>query len=240
MKDAENRSIGVVFDFNGTLFWDTEYQERSWDTYLAKWGVELTKEEKMTHIHGRNGKDSFEYIYKKTLDGEEVARLIEEKEEYYREECEQQDVALAPGAVPLIEELLERGVSIAIATAAGKTNVEYFIRKFDLLAYFTREHIVYNDGTIAGKPAPDLFLKAMRRLGTENGNTTVFEDSYAGIQSAENAQAGNIIIVNSNNETYPFPYKTIRHFDEVDRATDLTPPFGRTDAKSNSWKAHTS
>lgn len=227
MKHTENRDIGVVFDFNGTLFWDTEYQERSWDTYLAKYGVELTKEEKLTHIHGRNGKDSFEYIFKKELGREEVARLIEEKEEYYREECERQEVALAPGAAPLIEHLLERGVSIAIATAAGKTNVEYFIRTFNLLAYFTRERIVYNDGTIAGKPAPDLFLEAMRRLGTENGNTTVFEDSYAGIQAAENAHSGNIIIVNSNNESYPFAYKTIRHFDEVDRETDLTPPFRR-------------
>ena len=76
MKNAESRSIGVVFDFNGTLFWDTEYQERSWDTYLAKYGVELTKEEKLTRIHGRNGKDSFEYIFTQLSQDLENRKLL--------------------------------------------------------------------------------------------------------------------------------------------------------------------
>ncbi len=228
MKNTNKRGAGVVFDFNGTLFWDTEYQERSWDTYLAKWGVELTKEEKLEHIHGRNGKDTFEYIFKRALDSDEVARLTEEKEVFYREECERQEVALAPGALSLLAHLKAAGTPIAIATASGRTNVEYFIRKFDLLSYFEREHIVYNDGSIRGKPNPDLFLLAMERLGVLNRDTIVFEDSYSGILAAENADAGNIIIVNSNNEKYePFPYKTIRHFDEVDRTGDLTPPFAR-------------
>ncbi len=89
---------------------------------------------------------------------------------------------------------------LRIATAAGKTNVEYFIRKFDLLAYFARRAHRLQRRNNSRKARSRSFLEAMRRLGTEDRNTTVFEDSYAGIQAAQNAHAGNIIIVNSNNE----------------------------------------
>lgn len=46
---------GVIFDFNGTLFWDTEYQESSWDEYLRHHNIELTESQKKEYIHGRNG-----------------------------------------------------------------------------------------------------------------------------------------------------------------------------------------
>lgn len=48
---------GVIFDFNGTLFWDSEYQETSWDNYLEIHNINLNKAQKKEYIHGRNGKD---------------------------------------------------------------------------------------------------------------------------------------------------------------------------------------
>jgi beta-phosphoglucomutase-like phosphatase (HAD superfamily) len=48
--------------------------------------------------------------------------------------------------------------------------------------------------------------------------TLIFEDSLLGIQAAENAVAGQIIIVNSNQDDYShWSYPVIRNFDEVDR-----------------------
>ncbi len=213
----ENKN-GVVFDFNGTLFWDTQLQNNSWDQFLAKYKFHLNDEEKLTWVHGINAKDTFEYLFKRELSAEEVDLLTEEKEVIYRAMCLEKGMELAPGAINFITFLKNNGIKIAIATASAKSNVDFFIEKFNLLEYFNRENIIYNDGTSRGKPHPDLFNKAIAALQLDKKKVTIFEDSQAGVKAAENAGAGNIMIVseeqisgrNSN-------YQVIRHFNEVER-----------------------
>ncbi len=212
------KKYGVIFDFNGTLFWDSEYQERSWDEYLDNYGISLSATQKREYIHGRNGKDTFEILFKRKLSKEEVHKYTEEKEVLYRKESLKHKMELAPGAKSLLQELKEKGIPMAIATASGKSNVDFFIEKFRLLDYFCMENIIYNDGTVKGKPHPEIFLKTMERLGIERSKTTIFEDSYSGIQAAINSKASRVVIVNSNGENYSkFGLPIIKHFNEFDR-----------------------
>ena len=209
---------GVIFDFNGTLFWDSAYQETSWDRYLETHNVNLTMAQKKEYIHGRNGKDTLEFLFKRKLDESEVEQYTEEKERIYRSECLQHEMKLAPGATKLLNYLKAHEIPMAIATASGKTNVDFFIEKLNLLDYFAEEHIIYNDGKIKGKPHPDIFEKAINKLGVKNSESIIFEDSFSGIQAAMNSNVGNVIIVNSTNENYSeFNFPVIEHFDEFDR-----------------------
>ena len=209
---------GVIFDFNGTLFWDSEYQESSWDEYLKTHNINLTKSQKKEYIHGRNGKDTFEILFNRKLNDLEVHQLVEEKEILYREECLKHKMELAPGAKSLLEYLKNKEIPIAIATASGKTNIDFFIEKFNLLAYFELDHIIYNDGSTKGKPNPDLFEKAIQRLGIKRENSIIFEDSYSGIQAAINCKVSTVIIVKSTEEEYKsFDLTTISHFSEFDK-----------------------
>lgn len=209
---------GVVFDFNGTLFWDSEYQESSWDKYLETHDINLTKAQKKEYIHGRNGKDTFEILFKRKLNDSEVIEYTEEKEIIYRNECLKHKMELAPGAKRLLEYLKTQKIPMAIATASGKTNVDFFIDKFQLLDYFAEEHIIYNDGKIKGKPHPDLFEKAIHKLGVKKTESIIFEDSFSGIQAAINCKVAAVIIVNSTKERYAdFKLPIIEHFDEFDR-----------------------
>ena len=209
---------GVIFDFNGTLFWDSEYQESSWDEYLKTHDIKLTKSQKKEYIHGRNGKDTFEILFNRKLNDLEVHQLVEEKEILYREECLKHKMELAPGAKSLLEYLKNKEIPMAIATASGKTNIDFFIEKFNLLAYFELDHIIYNDGSTKGKPNPDLFEKAIQRLGIKKENSIIFEDSYSGIQAAINCKVSTVIIVKSTEEEYKsFDLTTISHFSEFDK-----------------------
>ena len=72
-----------------------------------------------------------------------------------------------------------RAVVIPCLDAAGITHL------FD--------HIVTADEVIHSKPAPDLYLLAMQRLGVEPADCLVFEDSEVGMQSAQGAGAGEIV-----------------------------------------------
>lgn len=209
---------GVIFDFNGTLFWDSEYQESSWDAYLENYNIYLTKDQKREYIHGRNSKDTFEILFKRSLTPPEVLSYTEEKEILYRRECLKHKMELAPGAVSLLKYLKSKEIPLAIATASGKTNVGFFIEKFDLLHFFKKEHIIFDDGTMKGKPHPDLFLKAMDALGVASRKSFIFEDSDSGIQAAINSNVSKVIIVNSTRENRRLSdLPIIEHFDEFDR-----------------------
>lgn len=209
---------GVIFDFNGTLFWDSLLQETSWDKYLEDHNIYLSREEKKEYIHGRNGRDTFEYLFKRNLSDREVSQFTEEKEIIYRDYCLKQEMELAPGAVKLLEYLKEHRFPMAIATAAGKTNIDFYIDKLRLLDFFEEKNIIYNDGKIKGKPNPDLFNKAISALGIRKSESIIFEDSFSGIQAAINAGVTSIIIVNSTSEDYSaFKFPVIEHFDEFDR-----------------------
>lgn len=209
---------GVIFDFNGTLFWDSEYQEISWDKYLETHNIYLSTAQKKEYIHGRNGKDTFEILFKRKLSDIEVEHLTEKKELIYRNECLKHEMKLAPGAIKLLNYLKSEEIPIAIATASGKTNVDFFIEKLNLLDYFVEENIIYNDGKIKGKPHPDIFEKAIYKLGVRNLESIIFEDSFSGIQAAINCKVAKVIIVNSTNENYSdFELPVIEHFDEFDR-----------------------
>lgn len=208
---------GVVFDFNGTLFWDTELQNRSWDEFLDRYGFKLSEEEKLTWVHGINAMDTFEYLFKRPCSAEEVYQLTEEKEVIYRAMCLEQGMEWAPGALELIRFLKASNVPIAIATAAAKNNLDFFVEQLDLHQYFDPKQIIYNDGTMRGKPNPDLFSKAIEAIGIPAKHVTVFEDSLAGVEAAKRSGAGNIYIVNGTAERFGSRYPIISHFDEVDR-----------------------
>lgn len=212
---------GVVFDFNGTLFWDTELQNRSWDKFLDGYGFKLSEEEKLTWVHGINAMDTFEYLFKRPCSADEVFQLTEEKEVIYREMCMDQGMEWAPGALELIEFLKVNNVPIAIATASARNNLDFFVEQLDLHRYFDSKHIVYNDGTMRGKPNPDLFNRAIEKLEIPAGLVTVFEDSLAGVEAAKRSGAGKIYIVNGNRKFSHYNYPVITHFDQVNKMSFL-------------------
>ena len=79
---------GIIFDFNGTMFFDEEFQNVSWRSFLqAKTGHYITDEEFQEYIHGRNNEVSLKHFISPDLSREEIEELAEEKEQCYRDLC---------------------------------------------------------------------------------------------------------------------------------------------------------
>lgn len=192
----------LIFDFNGTLFWDSAQQESAWRTFAQELiHREISDLEFQEYIHGRSNDVIFEYLFGKPLFPDELLELAEQKEELYRQLCvDQLPMQLAPGAVELLDCLTARKIPIAIATSSGKTNVDFYIQQLGLEKWFGNNRIIYNDGTLRGKPAPDIYIKAVRRLRAAPQNCIVFEDAVSGIKAAQAAGIGTIVAVAQNGD----------------------------------------
>ncbi len=210
---------GVIFDFNGTLFWDTKLHNKAWDIFLTKHNLHLSDEEKFQKMHGKNNRDLFLSIFNTPLSDEEIARYIAEKEGLYQQLCLETDMQLAPGAVDFLDFLKKENIPFTIATASGKENVDFYFEYLPLTRWFEYDKVVYNNGRIKGKPDPQIYQLALSVISKQPQDVIVFEDAIAGLQSARNANAGKIIVVNSNDDDYT-DWKDcpiIKSFNEVDR-----------------------
>jgi HAD superfamily hydrolase (TIGR01509 family) len=189
---------GVIFDFNGVLIYDGHLQEQSWQKILSKLTKKDISIEKLrTVIHGKTVKEVLETYLSKKLTQEELNELAEEKEKYYRELClkDKEHFRLAKGAEHFLTWLKISGMPLAIATSAGKSNMDFYFKHLHLSNWFDWDFIVYDDGKIKSKPAPDPYLLAAKKLNLLPQECLVLEDSEAGIKSAKAAKIGYIIAV---------------------------------------------
>ena len=82
-----------------------------------------------------------------------------------------------------------------MATCAPLTNVEFYWKHLGLGRWFDADNLVYGDGSFPGKPAPDIYLMAAKKLGLSPKECVVFEDGASGIRSAAAAGCGGIVAV---------------------------------------------
>ena len=194
--------LGVIFDFNGTLFFDSDKHEEAWRIFSKKLrGNSLNDEELQKVMHGRTNKSLIEYLLGASIDDERLFQLSEEKEEVYRAMCikDKTNFKLTLGAIELLDYLKEKQIPYTIATAAGKTNLSFYFETLNLSKWFDLNKIVFDDGLILSKPEPDIYLKAAAKIGIKPEKCIVVEDAISGIESAYRANIGKIIAIGPKN-----------------------------------------
>ncbi len=213
----------LIFDFNGTLYFDSHLHIEAWKRFLPRHGFpSMTDEQFKERFLGRNNAEILETLHGHPLTPEVIETLAEEKEAIYREICHERpdQLHLVRGAIEYFDYLKARGIPFTIATGSCKSNVDFYFEVFDLGRWFDRELIVYDDGTIPGKPDPTFYLKSAAAIGKDPRECMVFEDSFSGIHSAHNAGVGRIVAIS--------PPENIPYVKEVGLAhiiaTDFTDP----------------
>ncbi len=124
---------------------------------------------------------------------ETVVGLGNRKNELVVELIEIEGVEAFPGSVRLVEELRRRGIRTAVVSSSA--NAEAVLRSAGIAHLFDARV----DGTIAqelglpGKPAPDTFLEAARRLDVVAERAVVVEDALAGVEAGNAGGFGLVI-----------------------------------------------
>ncbi len=194
----------VIFDFNGTLFWDSPYHNEAFLEQVRRHSGSgpfrarpLTVQDIREHIMGRTNDQIMRYIFGEGISDSDIDALAGEKEALYREICAGKNCCFAPGAEDLFAALRHDGITYGIATSAPAENIGFYYAHMNLGKWFPHENVIFADGTLRGKPAPDIFLKAMRVLGGSPESTAIFEDSTAGLMAAEASGAALVVAVDA-------------------------------------------
>jgi HAD superfamily hydrolase (TIGR01509 family) len=228
---------GIIFDFNGVLWWDAPLIEEGWQRSARQLrGRPFSAEELAQIVHGRNNAGTLEYLVGHPLGMEEVRRLIDGHEAFYRNLCLRQGAKfrLSPGAAELLDFLRDRGIPRTIATASEKTNVDFFVRQLRLDQWFDPGKIVCDDLVRPGKPAPDCYREAAANLTLEPSRCVVVEDSLSGIRAARAAGIGRVIGLTSRQTADALiqagAQESVETLGQIDRerlftGNDPTPPL---------------
>ena len=172
---------GCLFDLDGLLL-DTEpLHGQAWAQAVGQFGGSASAE-LLLGLRGRNKFDNASGLIEALKLTVSVEQLLAVQQPLARAKVRQ--ARAMPGAERLVQHLQAAGMPLAIATSSGRESVQIKLAPHPWLqSIAVRVH--GDDPQIQqGKPAPDLFIEAARRLNVDPTRCWAFEDSQAGAIAA--------------------------------------------------------
>jgi HAD superfamily hydrolase (TIGR01509 family) len=190
---AEGEIAAVIFDLDGVLLdsetaWvevKREFTEESgghWEERAQLDMLGMSSIEWSRYMHDELGVP----VPPERISSEVADRLVQQ----YRRR-----LPLLPGAVEAVQ-ALARDWPLALATSSNRNVVELALEESGLAAAFAAT--VSSEEVDRGKPAPDVYLEAARRLNVAAGACVAIEDSTNGIRSAHTAEMRVIAVPNKD------------------------------------------
>ncbi len=202
---SDNPTKAIIFDMDGLMV-DTEPLSRqAWQAVLAEYGYELTDAVYLKVIGRRSDAcvQILEEVYPIPLTGEE---LIERKKARLAARLSK-GIPVMPGLFELQAAIKKRGIAWGVATSSSRSHAVQVLTQLNLIDHCGA--IAAGNEVENGKPAPDIYLLAAKRLGYTPENCLALEDSLPGCHAAH--AAGLFTIAIPNGETHQ------SDFDFVDR-----------------------
>src|SRR5262245_17114422 len=171
----------IIFDFDGVII-DTETPDmEAWQEFYRSKGLDLPVSLWMKRV-GYNENDAFDPAkhYRQVTGIALDDAFLQNHIKGYIERCARQPVL--PGVHELIQQSSEAGIRLAIASSSRRDWVERWLRQHSLWSYFAC--VLTREDVKQGKPAPDLYLKAMECLAVPVERCLAIEDSPNGMKAA--------------------------------------------------------
>ncbi len=175
--------MGVIFDLDGVLV-DTGWaHKQSWYDLAEKEGFSMTDE----FFYSTFGMQNYQIIpmlLGRDASSGEVGQLSDWKEQRYRKLIAEK-LAPSEGAKSLLIDLKNEDFLLAVGSSAPRANLELVLERTDLQDYF--DAYVTGQDVTNGKPAPDTFLKAAKKLSLGANRCVVVEDAVQGVEAGKAA-----------------------------------------------------
>ena len=206
----------VVFDMDGVLIESEEVWDEVRERYVAERGGRYDAEVQRAMM-GMSSNEWSKYLHDtagvpdepEAINDEVVQRMLGA----YRDH-----LPLIDGAQDAVRRLAGH-FRLAVASSSNRPLIDTVLEVAGLAQYF--ETTVSSEEVKRGKPAPDVYLEAARRLDVEPTRCAAIEDSHGGIRSAK---AAGMHVIAIPNPSYPPDEESLAQADVVLRSLDeLTP-----------------
>jgi HAD superfamily hydrolase (TIGR01509 family) len=193
--DAERSFSALILDMDGLMIDSEAVEFRSWTRAADDFGWSFSRE-RHAQLLGRTNKDCWALMTawweEEPATGGSLTEIWDRAVEYSSAE----PVVVKKGLFELLDWAKREQVPVAVASSATRSTVEARLREAGV--YEAMDAIVGGDDIEHGKPAPDIFLEAARRLGCEPRLCVVLEDSDSGITAAATAGMIPILVPDSS------------------------------------------
>ena len=190
---AKNKVKAVIWDMDGIIADTSQYHHKGWQIVFRKRGTNYTEEDFRRNTGKRSDIIVREVLGEK-IPQNEITEIIQEKDETFRQ-LMGQNIKLFPGVLKLITSLKEHGFKIAIASSAPMENIQLITQSLKIHNRF--DAIISGWEVTKGKPDPQTFLLAAKKLGVEAEDCIVIEDAISGVTASKRAGMRCIAVTNT-------------------------------------------
>lgn len=178
---------GVIFDLDGVLVSTDELHYKAWKCLADELGIHEFSKEDNQRQKGVSRMESLEVVLSKGTHIYSVAEkavLADRKNSYYVELLQEvTEEAVLNNVVPTLTSLRDRGILIGIGSVSKNTPL--ILKRTGLISYI--DEVSCGLDITRSKPDPEVFLVAAKKLGLQQEECLVVEDSAAGIVAAKAA-----------------------------------------------------
>jgi len=204
----------LLFDLDGTLIDSMPLHHNAWIEWHARRGLVMGEELSFAKTAGRSNAEILLDLFPQ-LSVEEHVAMADDKEAIYREFAAK-SLALVLGVQAFVEQARAAGLRLAVCTAATVPNMALAFERHGIDDWV--DTITSPADGLRGKPHPDIFLEAARRLGIAPEHCVVFEDAPLGVEGARRAGMKAVAL------TTTLPAEA---FSEFDNLIAIAPDFTR-------------
>ncbi|XER15122.1 Phosphoglycolate phosphatase [Sporomusa aerivorans] len=178
-----NKIKAVIFDLDGTLV-DSEPNYFASDRkLLAEYDIDFDEIMRNKYV-GVGSREMIGDIIKYHPISETIENLMIKKNKYYTDIAKANTVVF-PEMIRLLDILKKNNYPTALASGSSPEVIELVLSVTNLRHYF--DVVLSAEHVAKGKPAPDIFLEAAKRLGIPAENCLVLEDAQPGVEAAKRA-----------------------------------------------------
>lgn len=171
----------MIFDMDGLMLDTERLAARAWSDAADALGVAFDMTLALAMV-GRNFADCAAMVRAHYGAGYPVDALLGRWHATYDAIVEREGLALKPGVHELLDWLDAHAIPCAVATSTRAERARAKLARTALLPRF--RDVVGGDEVARGKPAPDIYAEAARRLGAVAHECLVLEDSEPGVRGA--------------------------------------------------------
>lgn len=172
---------GAVFDMDGLMFDSERITYNGWQKLMDENGYEYSINVFKQTV-GRRKKEVEQFYYSKYGKDFPYRKLSEIQRNNYINFVMTKGAPVKKGLYEILEFLKEHDIKIALATSTSRQTSLVNLESAKVKKYFNA--LVCGEDVTNGKPDPEVFLTAAKRIGIEPDQCVAFEDSFNGIRSA--------------------------------------------------------